>query len=203
MIYFSRNYSMDPTGLSDKILQHLGGSVWLSSGGNCITVQTYSLPSDNSTQSAAVWRRLERNFEILSQLSNYWPTLVICFTRLQASTRPVGCKDSVDESLRLDRWMLKVLVQIRSTWGWQDYGPLSSHGSLALEKYWMQPRDVVTYVCSLSHQFLCAEIVTHDSESQDLLHCLLTAHHQTGGLYPNAAYYNHLPIKSKLGLSIS
>jgi hypothetical protein len=74
------------------------------------TVQIHTLLfSDNATQIAASKRRLERNFEILSQLRNYWPTLDICFTRLQAFHK--ACRDSMDESFRLDQWMLKFLFE--------------------------------------------------------------------------------------------
>jgi hypothetical protein len=74
------------------------------------TVQIHTLLfSDNATQIAASKRRLERNFEILSHLRNYWPTLDICFTRLQAFHK--ACRNSMDESFRLDQWMLKFLFE--------------------------------------------------------------------------------------------
>ncbi|KAN0102568.1 Fungal specific transcription factor domain containing protein [Hyaloscypha variabilis] len=74
------------------------------------TVQIHTLLfSDNSTQIAAARRRLERNFEILSQLRTYWPTLDICFTRLQAFHK--ACRSSMDESFRLDQWMLRFLSE--------------------------------------------------------------------------------------------
>jgi hypothetical protein len=74
------------------------------------TVQIHTLLfSDNSTQIATARGRLERNFEILSQLRNYWPTLDICFTRLQAFHK--ACRDSMDESFRLDQWMLRFLFE--------------------------------------------------------------------------------------------
>jgi hypothetical protein len=74
------------------------------------TVQIHTLLfSDNAAQIAAARRRLERNFEILSQLKNYWPTLDICFTRLQAFHK--ACRSSMDESFRLDQWMLRFLFE--------------------------------------------------------------------------------------------
>jgi hypothetical protein len=74
------------------------------------TVQIHTLLfSDNEIQIAAARRRLERNFEILSQLRNYWPTLDICFTRLQAFHK--ACRNSMDDSFRLDQWMLRFLSE--------------------------------------------------------------------------------------------
>jgi hypothetical protein len=99
------------------------------------TVQIHTLLfSDNETQISAARRRLEQNFEILSQLRTYWPTLDISFTRLRAFHQ--ACRDSMDESFRLDQWMLrflyefaepvddKVMGQIsgESPWNWENMG---------------------------------------------------------------------------------
>lgn len=74
------------------------------------TVQIHTLLfSEDADQITAARRRLERNFEILSQLRAYWPTLDICFTRLQAFHK--ACRSSMDESFRLDQWMLRFLSE--------------------------------------------------------------------------------------------
>ena len=74
------------------------------------TVQIHTLLfSDNEDQISAARKRLEKNFEILSQLRIYWPTLDISFTRLRAFHQ--ACRDSMDESFRLDQWMLRFLYQ--------------------------------------------------------------------------------------------
>ncbi|KUJ17889.1 uncharacterized protein LY89DRAFT_29384 [Mollisia scopiformis] len=74
------------------------------------TVQIHTLLfSDKEAQIVAARQRLERNFEILSQLRMYWPTLDICFTRLQAFHK--ACRNSMDESFRLDQWMLRFLSE--------------------------------------------------------------------------------------------
>jgi hypothetical protein len=74
------------------------------------TVQIHTLLfGENETYIAASRRRLERNFEILSQLRAYWPTLDICFTRLQAFHK--ACRNSMNESFRLDQWMLRFLSE--------------------------------------------------------------------------------------------
>lgn len=99
------------------------------------TVQIHTLLfSDNEMQISAARRRLEQNFEILSQLRKYWPTLDVSFTRLRAFHQ--ACRDSMDESFRLDQWMLRFLYEFAEpvpdkvvgaspdagTWSWGDIG---------------------------------------------------------------------------------
>jgi hypothetical protein len=74
------------------------------------TIQIHTLLfSDNEEQISAARSRLEKNFEILSQLRTYWPTLDVSFTRLRAFHQ--ACRDSMDESFRLDLWMLRFLSE--------------------------------------------------------------------------------------------
>jgi hypothetical protein len=74
------------------------------------TVQIHTLLfSDNEAQIVACRNRLERNFEILTQLRSYWPTLDISFTRLRAFHK--ACRSSMSESFRLDQWMLRFLSE--------------------------------------------------------------------------------------------
>ena len=74
------------------------------------TVQIHTLLfSDLEFQISAARRRLEQNFEILSQLRTFWPALDISFTRLRAFHQ--ACNDSMDESFRLDQWMLRFLYE--------------------------------------------------------------------------------------------
>lgn len=99
------------------------------------TAQIHTLLfSDNEVQIAAARRRLERNFEILSQLRQYWPTLDVSFTRLRAFHQ--ACRDSMDESFRLDQWMLRFLYEFAEpvsdkvvgpspdtrVWSWESIG---------------------------------------------------------------------------------
>ena len=99
------------------------------------TVQIHTLLfSDSEAQISAARRRLERNFEILSQLRKYWPTLDVSFTRLRAFHQ--ACRDSMDESFRLDQWMLRFLYEFAEVvsdkvvgaspemgaWSWGDIG---------------------------------------------------------------------------------
>lgn len=77
------------------------------------TVQIHTLLfSEPTEQISAARRRLERNFEILSQLRTYWPTLDICFTRLEAFHK--ACRSSIYESFRLDQWVLRFCLNSRN-----------------------------------------------------------------------------------------
>lgn len=74
------------------------------------TIQIHTLLFSASAPAiAAAKERLERNFQILSQLRVYWPTLDVSFTRLRAFHK--ACRDSMDESFRLDLWMLRFLSE--------------------------------------------------------------------------------------------
>jgi hypothetical protein len=99
------------------------------------TVQIHTLLfNDNEEQISEARRRLEKNFEILSQLRGYWPTLDVSFTRLRAFHQ--ACRDSMDESFRLDQWMLRFLSEFAEPvsdkvmgqspdarlWSWENIG---------------------------------------------------------------------------------
>ena len=102
------------------------------------TIQIHTLLfSDNETHIAAARTRLEKNFEILSQLRTLWPTLDVSFTRLRAFHQ--ACRDSMDESFRLDLWMLRFLSEFavpvddrvvgegeatpdQRVWSWENIG---------------------------------------------------------------------------------
>lgn len=85
------------------------------------TVQIHTLLfSDSEEQISAARRRLERNFEILSQLRVYWPTLDISFTRLRAFHQ--ACRESMDEPFRLDQWMLRFLYEFAEPVGDKGVG---------------------------------------------------------------------------------
>lgn len=74
------------------------------------SVQIHTLLfGSNEDEIAAARTRLERNFETLSQLRNYWPTLEVCFARLR--TFHEVCRKNMDSSFRMDRWMLRFLSE--------------------------------------------------------------------------------------------
>ncbi|KAF5656889.1 hypothetical protein FHETE_10732 [Fusarium heterosporum] len=52
--------------------------------------------------------RLERNFEIISSMNNYWPVNHMSISRLQHFHN--ACLRSKDDSFRLDAWMLRFLL---------------------------------------------------------------------------------------------
>jgi len=104
------------------------------------TVQIHTLLfSDNEAQIVSARRRLEKIFQILSQLRTYWPTLDICFTRLQAFHK--ACQNSMDESFRLDQWMLRFLSEFAQP----DDRILDESGPMkvwSLEKIGFSPEDL-------------------------------------------------------------
>ncbi|KAK6382131.1 hypothetical protein LTS17_004016 [Exophiala oligosperma] len=53
--------------------------------------------------------RLEQNFEILTKLQTYWPTLDVCFTRFREFHK--ACQNYKQTSFRMDRWMLQFLFE--------------------------------------------------------------------------------------------
>lgn len=74
------------------------------------TVQLHILLfSSDESQIKAARHRLERNFEILTKLQMYWPTLDVCFTRFREFHK--ACQKSKESSFKLDRWMLQFLFE--------------------------------------------------------------------------------------------
>ncbi len=74
------------------------------------TVQIHVLLFDEDDAQVRLARgRLERNFEILTKLRAYWPTLEASFSRLRAFHK--ACQKSVQTSFRLDQWMLSFLSE--------------------------------------------------------------------------------------------
>ena len=103
------------------------------------TVQIHTLCfSDSELQIAAARRRLERNFEMLNQLGTYWPTLDIAFTRLKAFHQT--CRDSMDESFRLDKWMLKFLYEFAKPVDDKIFGQTLGETLLSCECMGLSPR---------------------------------------------------------------
>ncbi|PNH60983.1 hypothetical protein VD0002_g6745 [Verticillium dahliae] len=58
---------------------------------------------------AAARAQLERNFNSLVPLRQYWPALEVCFARLK--TFHELCRKSTDHTYRMDRWMLRFLTE--------------------------------------------------------------------------------------------
>lgn len=74
------------------------------------TVQIHTLLfSSDDDEIAAARQRLEYNFEILMKLRGLWPSLDYCMMRLQAFHK--ACRNSMETSFKLDRWMLKFLSE--------------------------------------------------------------------------------------------
>jgi len=74
------------------------------------TVQIHTLLfSTDDDEIAAAKQRLENNFGILMKLRGLWPSLDYCMMRLQAFHK--ACRNSMETSFKLDRWMLKFLSE--------------------------------------------------------------------------------------------
>ncbi|KAH7006838.1 hypothetical protein EDB80DRAFT_717902 [Ilyonectria destructans] len=74
------------------------------------TVQIHSLLfslDENKIAHAKV--RLERNFEMITRLHTYWPTVSASFSRLRAFHS--ACLKSRHSPFRLDRWMLRFMLE--------------------------------------------------------------------------------------------
>ena len=56
-------------------------------------------------------QRLEKNFEILTILQSYWPTLDVCFTRFREFHNQCLDESKRNNSFRMDRWMLRFLYE--------------------------------------------------------------------------------------------
>ncbi|KAK5046592.1 hypothetical protein LTR84_007353 [Exophiala bonariae] len=74
------------------------------------TVQLHILLfGTDEIQIRAARSRLEKNFEILSRLQTFWPTLDASFTRFREFHK--ACQKSKENSFRMDRWMLQFLFE--------------------------------------------------------------------------------------------
>lgn len=80
------------------------------------TVQLHILLfSSEDEQCRAARARLERNFEILTKLQAFWPTLDVCFARFVEFHK--ACQRSKESSFRMDRWMLQFLFEFANPVG--------------------------------------------------------------------------------------
>lgn len=72
------------------------------------TVQLFILLfSPEEAEVTAARERLERNFEILTKLQTYWPTVDHAFSRLREFHKACLDEKQRNESFRMDRWMMK------------------------------------------------------------------------------------------------
>ncbi|KAL3476624.1 hypothetical protein BJX99DRAFT_270293 [Aspergillus californicus] len=65
--------------------------------------------SDDGAKVKLARQRLAQNFEILTELQIYWVTLDVALSRLQVFHN--ACTQSIDESFRMDQWMLKFILE--------------------------------------------------------------------------------------------
>lgn len=89
------------------------------------TVQIHTLLFDADEENVACAKaRLEKNFVFLTHLRRLWPTLDFCMERLMAFHE--ACRNSADTSFRMDRWMVRFLVEFAS--------PVSDKASFSREE---------------------------------------------------------------------
>lgn len=65
--------------------------------------------SKNEATVRLVRQRLAQNFEILTELQTFWAPLDVALSRLQVFHN--ACTRSIDESFRMDQWMLKFILE--------------------------------------------------------------------------------------------
>ncbi|KAF5582769.1 hypothetical protein FPCIR_9356 [Fusarium pseudocircinatum] len=75
--------------------------------------------------------RLERNFEMISSMNNYWPMNHMSISRLQHFHN--ACLRSKDDSFRLDAWMLRFLLGF--TQDIKDRDAIWTYGHRALDDF--------------------------------------------------------------------
>ena len=98
------------------------------------SIQLHTLLFDtDDDQIRAARRRLERNFEILTKLQNYWPSLDICFSRLKEFHK--ACQKATEESFKMDQWMLKFLLEFAKPIGEKDMNHLPEPGPWSMQSF--------------------------------------------------------------------
>jgi hypothetical protein len=139
------------TGLCDILYRAYstpGSEVYYTMVGHVLviasTVQLHTLLfSTDEVQIHAARTRLVRNFQILTRLQSFWPTLDICFTRLREFHKAL--QKHKETSFRMDKWMLQFMFEFAKPieekkpdelpelrmWTLQDFGftPPSDAGS--------------------------------------------------------------------------
>ncbi|KAJ5833385.1 hypothetical protein N7474_001696 [Penicillium riverlandense] len=84
-----------------------------SLGGHVLAIASTALLhtflfADNEVEQQSARRLLERNFEFLTTLREYWPCLDVTFSRFEAFHNAcMHCRD--DSHFRMDQWMLKFM----------------------------------------------------------------------------------------------
>lgn len=105
------------TGLCDILYRSLatpGAEVYYPMVGHVLviasTIQLHILLfGTNEVEIAAARGRLEKNFKILTELQYFWPTMDASLTRFTEFHK--ACQESKESSFKMDRWMLKFLLE--------------------------------------------------------------------------------------------
>jgi hypothetical protein len=92
-----------------------GAQPLYSIGGHILTIASTALLhiflfANDEVERQSTRQLLERNFEFLTKLKEYWPCLDVSFSRFEAfHTACMHCRD--DSHFRMDRWMLKFILE--------------------------------------------------------------------------------------------
>ena len=96
------------------------------------TIQLHTLLFDqDEMQISAARRRLERNFEILTRLQSYWPSLDICFSRLKEFHK--ACQKLQETSFKMDQWMLRFLLEFAKPIGEKEMEEIADLGPWTMQ----------------------------------------------------------------------
>lgn len=76
------------------------------------TIQLFTLMfSSSEVDTMLARKRLENNFEILTKLQKFWPTLDVSFNRFREFHDACLRRESNESNFRMDRWMLQFLFE--------------------------------------------------------------------------------------------
>lgn len=111
-----KDYSTALCGILYRSYNIPGCEVYYTMVGHVIvvasTVQLFILLfSDTEVDTMLARKRLENNFEILTKLQQYWPTLDVCFNRFREFHDACLRRQDNESNFRMDRWMLQFLFE--------------------------------------------------------------------------------------------
>ena len=87
--------------------------------------------SDSGNAISEVRGQLERNFEILLQLRNFWPVLEMIFEAFR--TFKEACRKRMDTAFKTDYWMLRFLYGIANKVEDKEVYEMAASGVWSLE----------------------------------------------------------------------
>ncbi|KAL2850182.1 hypothetical protein BJY01DRAFT_245648 [Aspergillus pseudoustus] len=109
------------------------------------TVHIHSLLFSVDEEEIALAKvRLQRNFETITRLHTYWPAASASFSRLQAFHS--ACLKSTHSSFRLDRWMLRFMLEFSKPIDERGSGMVEEGSSSVADPEGAKPFDQLRYL---------------------------------------------------------